>query len=827
MFLPGFSVGRFSGCLVLGQFLNIRTQPQGRRIIGSMPAAALVLWAAIQQPDYPKLIGQLGQADPAARARIEQTLLEAGEPAVRPLIESGLRSRDPKVRAAAEELMPRLAAVSYFSPRHERDVIGVLKQGGTDRTRRLLGIRSLTNRIGPAGWRFWEVLLEDPDPMVRAQAARALMLEASEAPVSFGGSGYVGPIVAALLRIGQMRAIVEEPLEAARVLARAAWSAAGPDDLAALEPVLAHRNARVRLLMAEALVHFGGAADAAWERLIKDADPEPRAALYHAAADLHFEKPPAQLAGLLTSQNARQRLGASIHLARAGDERAMAALLALVRSDPSAARVLGGLAGPAADAFFAKNAEKIRASGDLGLLRRLGDEPSRRRAMEAVLKMTHADPMAPGIADWLVASERDVAALWSMAPEQEPQGVLGSCVARRELVVRGTIAQLEAQPACAPAYAVLRGLARRDGLGPDLEAFVLKVLSDPAHPGFASAAQLWVPGTPEEALGVVLKLSSGSAALGAALRAAPRFDGAGPEVLGKLRSAMRDPSRQAVRPALGILLARTAAAEDAALLRPLLGSESTSVRAAAVEGLGRIGDASVFGRAVTLHREGKLPGAVPAIAALDPARSREWLLERLRGDDETDAVAAAAVLAERDDAEARALIRRIARTEPWIVDREGRTILEIHAAQAKAEAAPLLLELTARGALPPGAYPLVLALEPEPVLEALQRGAWRRHLELLERVVHRDFYRARPKPVRWMGTTAPELGPALGLEVEIDPAAPLRIPPAGSYESAEALLRATGAPYRRVDGTRLRIESAPAAWAAWEAWWEARPKKQP
>lgn len=808
---------------------------------------ALALAVALQADETAAAIKDLAGKDLKLRAAAEKKLLALGEPALEPLARAREKSRDKDFRKRAGAVVVELAAGSYFPPAHRAAAAEALRKARTNRIMRLLYTKSLINTAGSSGWRFWELLLEDPDPMIRVEAVRALLPEDPEAPVSFRRPEYLPHVIEGLTIVGDVNTIVADALDAARSFSRAAWMLAGPSDLPALEPLLTHKQAKIRLVMAEALPHYRGTADAIWKRMLEDKDNDVRLTARGIVTDLRFEKLPAAMADMLTSSNPRQRLAAASQLARHGEERGMEALAAVLRGDQGAeARSILTSLGPPADAFFARCGEKIRPHADLPLLFRMRDEASRAAALQRVLQQKPAGPLESFVADWIVADERSVSMILALPPEQLPEVPLSCCVAKRDLVRKAALERV--------AWPTLDLQARRYGLHPETSARVMEILAQPAHRDFAAAAALapgeavellrkacadpgapsFEPaafalarvGTPEDRLELLPKAARVLTAsrlerwAATAAAATPPIPPAGPRA-----GIQREPK---LGPIYAILLARTAESVDAPALRPLLRSESPAVAIAALSGLARLGDTGAYPTALGLFKEGKFPGRVEEVAALDPARSEAWLLPMLKDPDPMERAAAATVLARRKSAAALPEIRALARTEPWVYDREGNTLLDAYVSVAGEEASGLLEELWERGVLPPGGERQIVRLNVASVIPKIMAGRLEENVVLLEALVRRDFYARHAAGLPWAGSTVGELGGAVksayGVTLSLDPGALLKIPSPGRYEGLEDLLRATGAPFRS-EADAVRIMTPGAAAEAWTKWWKERAEK--
>jgi hypothetical protein len=264
----------------------------------------LLLLAAIQDPAV--WIDKLGDKDKKVRAEASAKLLELGEAAIPAVAKAKLKHHSKAVRDEAAELMPELVALSYFPPRYHEAAADAIRKGGADRTTRILKLELLMEVVGPSGWRFWELLLEDRDPILRADAARALMPPAEtaildDAAPTFHNRAYLPRLVEGMLKAGSLRAIVGGELVATQTFARTIWALATPEDLPKLEPLLTHANKTIRREMASALPFYDGAADEVWRRLLEDDDVDVRKVARGVVTELRFARLPDEVTKMLKS----------------------------------------------------------------------------------------------------------------------------------------------------------------------------------------------------------------------------------------------------------------------------------------------------------------------------------------------------------------------------------------------------------------------------------------------------------------------------------------------------------------------------------------------
>ena len=489
------------------------------------------------------------------------------------------------------------------------------------------------------------------------------------------------------------------------MFARTIWTLAEPADRAAMTPVLEHANPRVRRAMAEAMPNFVHPADDVWRKYAEDADLDVRRAALAVAGSVTFEELPAAVTDMLKSAGPDQRFAAAVQVARHGDAGPLAGYL----RGEFAPRVRAALMELPAD-VLAKQAAAIRGSDDLPLLRRIG---ARDEALRLIRTQKHSATIAPEIADWVVG---DVASLIDV---EGIEWVLASCEANRDRIRVETTALLASHPAAA--WETLRLQAERAGVHATLEPHVLAALGDPTGPGFEAAAELAGRGgfeSAREPLRAAIEHRTAAAALARIGTAEDRVNvirrhpnlaslvaasvsSDDEELRDALRVVYADRTHEAIKPAIGIALSRTATAEDAPALRSMLEEKSAAVHSAALAGLARIGDRGAFARVKVLFREEKrFQSMIEEVAALDPSRSPE-LIEGMLGDAEpTRRVSAAMALARAGYADALPAIRRMARTEPWAFDRKGNTALDAYMLLAEDEARRLVVELDERGALP-------------------------------------------------------------------------------------------------------------------------------
>src|SRR3972149_2508542 len=128
----------------------------------------------LQEPDLKATVEDLADKNRARQAKARTSLEEAGEPAVRALLDHGPQSRDRALRAAAKEFMPRLAAVVYLPPAFEKETERIFKVK-MPRYQRNVEIKHLIGAAGAGSWRFCEVMLLDADPIARAAAIEGLV----------------------------------------------------------------------------------------------------------------------------------------------------------------------------------------------------------------------------------------------------------------------------------------------------------------------------------------------------------------------------------------------------------------------------------------------------------------------------------------------------------------------------------------------------------------------------------------------------------------------------------------------------------------------------
>ena len=827
--------------------------------------------ASAQDSEIEQAIQNLGDRNRRVRKKAEKTILEAGtRPVLELLVKKGLKNPNLNVRKAARELMPKLVAVIFFPPHLEKEVIEALPLKASRRVR-IVKLKGLMRTAGPSGWRFYELLLEDPDPVVRAAAARALVPKpGSEARPTPRNPAYFSYVMRGLRQAARSRDPDKETLGVIETLAQVAWTLAKPESLEEFEPLLGHTDPRVRRVMAKTLGSYAGPADAVWTRLVDDEDLTVVHAARAVVAEVSFEALPAAVSGMLSSASIEQRFGAAEQAARHGNVKGMATLRGLLPGEmkEAARAVLTELKSPVSDVFFAEHAAAIRPLADVGLLHRLGDEESRQAALERVRVSTHYLPMRPEIADWLVTRE-DVRSLLQADPERRLSFVLGACREKRDVVREETLEFLKQSkpdaPGAAEAFNTLTRQASVVGVHPDLEPLVLKTLENETHTAFAAAAELAVLGRMRSALEPLrraawdpglesfhvasfalarigtmddhFRIIEGMSKVGPrgqverlSMIVAGRYDENDRVMRTRLLKHRPVELSEPLRSAYAILLSRTATGAETARLRPYLTSERPSVRRMALAGLARLGDGASFRRAKVMFREGKLQGSVGLIADLNPAAAEEWLLKFLKDPDPRRRAEAAAALARQGSENAKLLVRNMARTEPWTFDRQGRTVLDAYVRLFGPEAKALLIELVERGALPPGARRHVVALAIDEVVTGIMERGPGGHLDLIDAVVHRKFYARHAKPVDWKGGGAAAFAETVkaGFDVPlvIEAEVGLSPPPAGRYPSLEALLRATGASVR-VEGEAVHLSSRESAIRAWEQWWSERGEHYP
>lgn len=669
--------------------------------MGVMLLALLLL----QDPDYKALVEGLIDKNRAKQAKARQALEDAGEPAVRALLDYGLKSRDKALKAAAKDFMPHLAAVVYVPPHLEKAAERIFKTP-MPRYQRNAEIKHLIDEAGPGAWRFCEVMLEDRDPIARAAAIEGLMPAPSSLlgvtrPV-FAKHDYLPHLIAGM-RNTEASELDPETLEAVGTFARSIWTLAEPGDLAAMQPVLEHANPRVRRALAKALPNYAHPADEVWEKLAADVDLDVRRDALAAAGSVTFAVLPDAVTKMLESSSADQRFAAAVQVARHGDAGPLAGFL---RGEfaPMARAALMELP----DAVLAAQAEAIRGDDDLPLLRRIG---ARDQARKLIPGRKFLGSIPSDLADWVVGDVADVIDVEGI------EWVLASCETQRDRVRAETVALLASEPA--PAWATLRRQAERWGVDPSLEAPALEALKDPSGAGFEAAADLAGRGgfvSAREPLRSAIDNRAAASALARLGTAEDRLSviqrhpslaglvaaGATSDDAALLRRAYADSKK----PEFGIALARVGTTEDAPAMRALLESDSVAIHSAALAGLVRIGDRSSFARVSVMFRDEKKPrfhSMIEEVAALDPRRSPEVVEPMLRDAEPTRRVAAAMALARIGHVEALPAIRRMARTEPWAFDRRGNTALDAYMLLAEEEARRLVEELDERGALPDSA----------------------------------------------------------------------------------------------------------------------------